>query len=256
MVRMAPPSSTAAQRQPDPPHQRDHRLELPQPVAVVVHHAHRGEAAQLRLPGGEGARIGLRRLVLDFEGGGKRVLAPPFDQVGHAGKDLAEALLGLRRVHLAHFAHPRGARDLGPHPRPLLGRQIGAHVDDQPGLPAPGRDRPPEIGAHQQEEAAHEQAHRDREHGQQTHPPAARGIDAGLAEEVGDGAEEGHGRGPADSGTASGGASRSLIAPASSPVSRPRSRVSTRRCSRRIVSRSWVATSTVVPRTLTSIRSS
>src|SRR6185369_7181281 len=113
----------------------------------------------------------------------------------------------------------------------------------------------------QQKGAAHQQADGDGENGEQADLPAPGQVDQSFAKEVAQRLEQAHGvsdstgsaSASAVSGPVAGGTSRlggSVPGNSWSLTRRPASRVSTRRPTRWIMSRSCVASSTVVPRRL------
>ena len=202
----------------------------------------------------------------------------PADQVRRgSGKTSWKRLRAAAGGRPARPSAPTARRArLGGQPPQVGLRRSPAQVDHHPHLPPPALDRGREVAAHQQEGAADEQADRDGEDREQAHLPAPQQVDRRLAEEVAEGLEEAHSAAPPAgavgvSGIGAAGevragasalpASRRSSAGGSVPTSswsatrRPRSSVSTRRPTRWMVSRSWVARITVVPRRLTSRKS-
>ncbi len=99
MVKMAADQQHRHHRQPDAADHLQHVLELPHPVAVVVHHTHLRSAAQRLQPALEGARVDDAAGVEGhLQRGGQRLLAPAVDEVGDAREVALEALPRLRRA--------------------------------------------------------------------------------------------------------------------------------------------------------------
>ena len=214
---------------PDGSDERDHTVETGQPTAIVADIRHPGlrrEAPGERVDGL--LRRPQVRTQPDVDRGRKRIALEPAGSGAQIREVAAEALGGpLLRDQL-----PAGADaaliDPRLHRLELRRRDVVAQVDGELRRFAPPLGQAADVGVDDQEEAEHEEPGADRQDRQN--------------------------RGAAAAPQAGGGLGHEILQRAHQVIStmRPCSSVSERRPTRRISSRSWVATSTVVPRAFTS----